>query len=32
MPTPKSNPSSTKKPTQRTAMMMNQIVWSCIGQ
>ena len=25
-PTPKSNPSSTKKPTQKTAMMMNQIV------
>ncbi len=25
-PTPKSNPSSTKKPTQRVAMMMNQIV------
>ena len=31
-PTPKSNPSSTKKPTQRIAMMTNQIVWSCIGQ
>ena len=31
-PTPKSNPSSTKKPTQKTAMMMNQIVCSCIGQ
>ena len=29
-PTPKSNPSSTKKPTQRTAMMTNQIVWSCM--
>ena len=25
-PTPKSNPSSTKKPIQKTAMMMNQIV------
>src|SRR6185312_13279740 len=30
-PTPKSKPSSTKKPTQKAAMMTNQIVCSCMA-
>src|SRR3984957_18773356 len=32
IPTPKSNPSSTKKPTQKNATITNQMVCSCTGR